>query len=277
MVNMKNYPVEEQNQITKVLIKTDLVDVKISQDNHLSWSMEHHCLMKSSLDQSLLVFDIESKEERHAEFKLNLPDELEEIRIETVSGDISIKEIKTDHFMLSSKSGDVKVKETKGLLWVKTLSGDIDVENCIADELVLNSSSGDIDVEINESKVVSIKSTSGEIEVDLSNAVSCVVNSTSGDIEFDGSAEHLVVKSKSGDVEVNCFEPKEIQIETQSGDVEMSVKACSGLEGVVQTNSGKIELDLEEAVFVSSALTWKDASAKIMLKTESGDISLFEE
>ncbi len=276
-MSVQKYSVEQQSPITKVLVKTDLIDVKISQDENLSWSLEHHCLMKGVQDQNCILFEIASKEQCHAEFVLKLPAELEEIRVETESGDIEIEAIKADYFKLHSKSGDVKAEDAEGLLWVKTFSGDIEVESCVSDQILLNSTSGDIDVKINEAKEISIKSTSGEIEVDIVNAGCCTLGSTSGDIEFAGSADHLRITSKSGDVEADCFMPKAIQIETLSGDVELSVQDCKGLEGVVQSESGKMEVDLEDAVFLNSTLSWKDGGAKVSITTSSGDVSLSEE
>ncbi len=273
----RNYPVVEQKQLKKVLVKTDDVDVTVIKDKSFSFSLNHSCMMKGSMDENRIVFEIESNEQRHAEFELCVPDDFEEIRVETESGDIEVVKVKADVLKLYSKRGDVKIEEAQAVLLVKTQSGDIDADSCEAEQVVLNSTSGDIDVEMNEAREVNIKSTSGEIELELNHAQICVLESVSGDIEFEGSADHLKITSKSGDVEAGCFNPNEIQIETASGDTEVSLKGCSGLEGIVETVSGKAELNLEDVLVSENALYWKDGSAKIIIKTVSGDISLEEE
>ncbi len=273
----QNYPIVKQKQLKKVVVKTDDVDVKLIRDKSLSFSLNHSCMMKGSMDEEKLVFEIESNEQRYAEFELCVPDDLEEIRVETESGDIEVLKVKADVLKLHSKRGDVKLEEACAVLLVKTHSGDIDADSCEAEQIVLSSTSGDIDVEMDEAREVNIRSTSGEIELELNHAQVCMLESVSGDIEFEGSADHLKITSKSGDVEAGCFNLNKLQIETESGDVEVCVKGCSGLEGIVETLSGKAELDLDDVVVSENALFWKDGSAKIMIKTVSGDISLEEE
>lgn len=283
----------EINEIRKVLVKADSVDVEVSgESDEISWNLMdnwakmnvHNYQVIETVSRGRLMLEVLPKEKSHfgimashVHFVLNLVDELEEVRIETGSGDIDVEDVEAEVFKLHARSGDVTVEDIEGDLWIKTQSGDIDVKCSELGQLILNSTSGDIDVSVDEAEEINIKSTSGEIEVETEESESMTLSSTSGDIEVEGAVKHLKVSSSSGDVEISCTNPEAVMIHTASGDVEAKLKGCNGMQGITETGSGDVDIDFEGVSYhTGSGFSWGDGSTQVVIKTGSGDISLSE-
>lgn len=283
----------EDDRIRRITVQSGSMDVKIQGDaDELSWAVVddwskmnvHNYEIFETFSRGRLLLEVKPKENQrfgivtsHVHFVLNLTDELNEVRVETASGDIEVLEAEADHFKLHTRSGDVGVSDCEGSLWIKTQSGDIDIEECETDQIVLSSTSGDIDIKEVKAEELSAKSTSGEIEVELEEAEMVSLTSVSGDIEFEGYAAQLKLSSTSGDIEVNGVCLEAMKIETISGDVEVTFKDCTGLQGIIETCSGDIDIDLDGVSGRSHHFTWGDGSTKVLLKTVSGDISISED
>ena len=144
---------------------------------------------------------------------------LENVNIETKSGDINIKDSinttinttsgdvivgNTDKLEITTTSGDIKTGSVKKSIYAKATSGDFLLGD-INGKLTLNTTSGDIKInKVNLTNNSTIKVTSGDVVIGETN-----------DIYVDA---HVV----SGDVKVNTNNRKsdyELKINTTSGDI----------------------------------------------------------
>lgn len=145
---------------------------------------------------------------------------LEEINIETKSGDIFLRNLSSDNLFIKTASGDLYLYDsTLKNMQIKTLSGDIKAKKLNFFEGEIISMSGDIDFNLqNVSHKALIKSMSGDITINCENKntnVHVSADSVSGDIEVDASwhcrmkeetideQAYLMVKSMSGDINLS--------------------------------------------------------------------------
>lgn len=143
--------------------------------------------------------------------------------VEAISGDISVDELNTKQCELQAKSGDIKAKNSSAkTLLIHTGSGDIEVENCQTDELQTSSTSGDVNAIACKADKMDVVSVSGDVEVEFDKSAQCRVKSTSGDCKVTIKNQvDAVVSSTSGDVSV-CYIGGiglEMALSTTSGDV----------------------------------------------------------
>lgn len=179
--------------------------------------------------------------------RLMLPHHLEQITLQTTSGDIDATGLNQRDMALS------------------TASGDIELTGCMVDAARLGSTSGDIDVSGCTFTEVQLNTTSGDMELN-SSAQRLIANTTSGDLELAGALHQLKINTVSGDVEVEIQE--------------------SGFQGLTaNTVSGDVSVTLPEEIIPSvnasttSGSVWMinndPASAiPVCINTVSGDISV---
>lgn len=143
--------------------------------------------------------------------------------VEAISGDISVDELNTKQCELQAKSGDIKAKNSSAkTLLIQTGSGDVEVENCQADELLTSSTSGDVNETACKADKMDIVSVSGDVEAAFDKSAQCRVKSTSGDCKVTIKNQvDAVVSSTSGDVSVRYIGGigLEMALSTTSGDV----------------------------------------------------------
>jgi DUF4097 and DUF4098 domain-containing protein YvlB len=154
---------------------------------------------------------------------LNNFDDLDAVNISTASGQITIKNVTTNHNVEAS-----------------TMSGDFELDTLhTGEEVTLETSSGEIQLSNGEiAENMTVSSLSGNI--DLSDT------RVSGDSSFDSS---------SGEVRLNYFDAKNISITTLSGDVEglilgdpgnytITADSLSGTINIPPSANGKNAFDL---------------------------------
>ena len=112
--------------------------------------------------------------------------EVDNINIETVSGQIELKKLESDVTKLKTVSGDISVESAKGEIEAKSVSGNIEIEK-IDGNVELTSTSGDI--ESQDFKITGksmIKTTSGNVNMYINKESNCQIKakSTSGNIDF---------------------------------------------------------------------------------------------
>lgn len=129
--------------------------------------------------------------------------DLENVKIETDSGDIDLKDC--NELNIKSKSGDIALGKVKSLS-LKTVSGDINIDK-VESKLKLKTTSGDIKInELSLTKNSSIKATSGDIVIGKVNDIYIDAKTISGDVNIKNNNHksniELKIETKSGDIAV---------------------------------------------------------------------------
>jgi lia operon protein LiaG len=167
-------------------------------------------------------------------------DSIEILKMETISADTNISDLKVDKFSFSAVSGDFKG------------------ESLFASDLRLNSISGDI----------SLKEYKGDINI----------NNVSGDVVLEGGRQNdnIEVVTVSGDVYIEQKDPSNINIRTISGGVEINLSEDAQFYLKATTVSGDIETRFPIKVISSSrrdleGIVGSDEK-EIIVSTTSGHI-----
>jgi hypothetical protein len=256
------------------------LDVFLDTGSTLSFRFKPSRSLFSSSCASLQVSQSEGtvlfEADDNAHLWLEIPEEVEEIRINLLSGDVEVRNLTLKSLQGRTVSGDWEFDDCRiRLLSVDTKSGDIDLDDTECADIELVSYSGDL----------SLQKTSGNLEA----------KTASGDIDLDRHrADRLKAESMSGDLDVYAVSPQ-IELITVSGDIELNSGgraesiSCTATSGdicarigdtdytaVLRTVSGDIsnETDLPEVKRSSKEYVIGDGLASVMLRSTSGDISL---
>lgn len=167
-------------------------------------------------------------------------DSIEVLKADTISSDTSVNNLKVDEFdlgtvsgdfkgeslfasdlRLNSISGDISLKEYKGDIDINNISGDVVLEGGRQnDNIEVVTVSGDVYIEQEDSSNMNIRTISGGVEINLSEDAQFYLKATtvSGDIETRFSIK--IISSGRRDLEgmVGNGE-KEINVGTTSGDI----------------------------------------------------------
>lgn len=178
------------------------------------------------------IFGLKAGKVYSTELKIQIavPEQFEEIKVKSASGDISVDELNAKQCELQAKSGDIKAKDiSAATLLIHTGSGDVEVENCQADEIQASSTSGDVKVTACKADKMDVVSVSGDVEAKFDKSAQCRAKSTSGDCKVTIKNQvDAVVSSTSGDVSVRYIGGVglEMALSSTSGDVFV---ACGGI------------------------------------------------
>lgn len=194
------------------------------------------------------VFSSEWKEiegYKHIMLTITLPDTYkEDIRIDTVSGDLNLLEGEFDEIIYDSVSGDIEIPKMVGrIIQMGTTSGDLDVDDVKVHEFDYESVSGDIDIEVLTVDDFMVDTTSGELEV--------YIKGEGGNLTFDSV-------SGDGDIYLDNVNNRAFEIDLLSGDIERDFN-------VSQVNSD------EEHIFSGQN---GDGRYEINIDSLSGDMNL---
>ncbi len=188
--------------------------------------------------------------------QIAVPEQFEEIRVKSASGDINANGVSCDRFLVEATSGDISVTELNAkqcelqaksgdiqakdisakTLLIHTGSGDVEVENCQADELQASSTSGDVNATACQADKMDIVSVSGDIEATFDKSAQCRAKSTS-----DKSAQ-CRAKSTSGDCKVTIKNQVDAVVSSTSGDVSVRYIGGVGLEMALSSTSGDVSV-----------------------------------
>ncbi len=232
-------------------------------------------------------------------------------QVETVSANMSIKDIAADEFKLNSTSGDISLNAKGKANHINTgsTSGNIEIK-ATAESIDFESTSGTIRY-AGEAQKIDGESTSGDIRCDAS-VKTAEFNTTSGNIIFEGKAETLNFESTSGDVTVNAQSnkikcntvsgsfvlngevneikcdassgdvsidsavcPSKADVETTSGQIILTIHGDKGFTAMHDTTSGKFSCDFAVKTSEHKAV-YGDGSAQFNLSSTSGDIMIKE-
>lgn len=193
------------------------------------------------------------------ELKVEIPDGLSLVNIDTMSGDIECGDIHTASLKLETMSGDIDAaKASCKEIITHTASGDITMADCKSDSAKASTASGDIDV--NGDRITGVR-----------------LDTASGDCNFNGSARRLGANSASGDIDISLTGPTEASISTASGDIEIDLCDSEGYTADVTTVSGTITLgngaesrsDLRNGTY-----TFGNGETRLDISSVSGDIEV---
>jgi DUF4097 and DUF4098 domain-containing protein YvlB len=132
---------------------------------------------------------------------------------------------------------------------INSASGDIDVSQFYCDELNIMSVSADVVIdEINTSSDSNIASASGEIEISDFSTQNLKVASTSGEINIqDTNTEYLDVKTTSGNISLMNIMYDYFDVKTISGSVEMNAKHEPIAKSTIESASGSVKISFRKA------------------------------
>lgn len=193
---------------------------------------------------------------------------LENLSVNTISGDIEVKEIDALKTELESTSGDIEANVNAGELSASTTSGEINLSGELDGELNASSTSGDISLNSVSAKDANISATSGDITLKNSTFESAEADTMSGDVEFDKvtctgdinidttsgeiklefvDAENYTVNSTSGEINAEILKGKIYNVRTVSGriDTPQNVSTSSGYFNA-ETVSGNIDIEIAD-------------------------------
>lgn len=183
------------------------------------------------------------------------------INIERTTMDIYIPEINLEEFKINGVSGDVILEDIEAVeFYLETVSGDIKIQELVAEKIRIGSISGDIIV----------KDYTGNIDA----------GNISGDISLIGGSdnEELDASTVSGDISIEQDAVSDMSIGSTSGDVRIRLPEDSQFYLDISTVSGDIKHDFSIKVSSSGGRDLEgavgDGKERIMINTVSGDVTI---
>jgi DUF4097 and DUF4098 domain-containing protein YvlB len=160
--------------------------------------------------------------------KIYLGDEVEDLEISSVSGDVSMEKISLNEFVLITVSGDTVINDSEiKKAYFKSVSGDFMVKNCIMPKISVKLTSGDFRSSQSSFYIFKGKSVSGDFKIDSleQNFELLELHLVSGDtkLKVEGNESINLQKKILGSVKCN------IPIEYKSGkNRNIVIKSTSG-------------------------------------------------
>lgn len=171
------------------------------------------------------------------------------LRAASVSGDVSVSELKIAETQLTTTSGNIFASTSRGgTVTAATTSGYVSAYDVKAESVSLSSVSGSLSVRNAElTGTLTLHSTSGYVDLDDVAADSIAADTTSGDLELDEvDTQNLTFTSTSGDISGELLHADEFggSIRTTSGDISGIRPNSEGTRTLnIETVSGDIELN----------------------------------
>lgn len=165
-------------------------------------------LSKTGADQTTITLGEESKLDSKQIIEVFVPKTFRDIRIETTSADLDVKDLAVDLMTVASKSGDLRLRRTQFESFeFDTLSGDVSAIEVHGNHLKLNSVSGDVILANFTLERLNLNSTSGDLLIKPNAGAQFVIDakSVTGDIsnqsKYQGdSKQKISANTVSGDI-----------------------------------------------------------------------------
>lgn len=200
------------------------------------------------------------------DLRVEIPAGIPVIRLHTISGDLQIREIRTDELEAQCTSGDLHVEEVDcKKLSCRTQSGDVEISGVALavkenTEMDFHTTSGDIEIRRISAARIRIQTVSGDLSAEHMEAEELKLQTASGEMELENvQCIRGALRSGSGDMDIDNIRGRELCAETGSGEVELRANMES-----LDINTGSGDIDLKAG---------PDAK-RIRLGAGSGDISL---
>jgi DUF4097 and DUF4098 domain-containing protein YvlB len=97
------------------------------------------------------------------------------------SGDVTVSQTKASILTVETKSGDVRLEETSGILNLKTASGDVTLVRCAPRTLSIEAASSDIRADLAEpvDGTINVRTVSGDVLIEIVDGSDCRVSLSS--------------------------------------------------------------------------------------------------
>ena len=205
--------------------------------------------------------------------ELFLPKELaaglKDFRLDCVSADVDIQDLRADHLKIQTVSGDQSVKDISADSGkISSTSGSIELSNLRINRLTLSTVSGEIKSDRLEAEEISADTTSGNVK--FSDAISGQLefDTVTGDVSFLGSFENLNADTTSGSMNITTqLAPNTFRISSVSGDVHLTMPSFEGFNLQHETVSGSFTCEIP-------VTTIKESNPSYKIETTSGDIDI---
>ena len=185
---------------------------------------------------------------------------VQQLRLESASGDLDVSDVALNHLQVKSASGDVHAHRVIAHRFEgSTASGDLHFERCRGD-LNLNTASGSVYAKIHE-------------------AAEAQLRSASGDLNYEGRCPNVYINTASGDGRLDLTGADQITIHSVAGDFDIDVdRAEEGLSAVMKSVSGDLVVRSPEGTFQADrhkdAITLKGGAVRINLKSVTADFKI---
>lgn len=207
---------------------------------------------------------------------------MQEVLINTTSGDIQINVLNAENMSINSTSGDIDAENINSDedFSATAISGDIDIEDIKAKTITLKTNSGDIDVEQTQVEDMNLRTTSGSIESDKFDGEYLSLESNSGSIECNNTGcSYFTASTISGDITLilNNAPSAASSIKTKSGDIELVIPKNQGFDIVASSNSGRLHDEINDTSTSARGefrSSYYGGGSEITVKTNSGDITI---
>ena len=157
----------------------------------------------------------------------SLAKEMDQLKIETDTGDIKMKDVSASQLYLATDTGRMEVEKAaiEGYVEIKTDTGRVELTDFTGGEMELKSDTGRVTL-----KNVILAGHMG-------------IKTSTGDVKFEGcDASTIVVQTSTGDVTGTLLTGKTFDTETSTGKV--SVPKTTGGECRIKTSTGDIEIEV---------------------------------
>ncbi|MEO3945553.1 DUF4097 domain-containing protein [Gorillibacterium sp. CAU 1737] len=186
----------------------------------------------------------------------------ESLSIESVSGEQLLSGLYADEVKVETVSGDIDLEKSTGVLTIKSVSGEQHLAALQGDSLSAETTSGDVELSGSELAKGKVKTVSGEVKL----------KEVTGEFQ---------VKTTSGDVNLGLLAMNPAKVETVSGEIEIRIPKESSFEVQGETVTGSIHVKTENFQFEDSSKgNYKgkagNGDALLKLATVSGDIQVSE-
>lgn len=202
-----------------------------------------------------------------------------QVRINTMSGDIRVSMYQATQMQLQSQSGDIQIQNCTGnVLNCNTTSGDYRISDVTYRENYLDTCSGDIQMERTQCDNLTGRTKSGDVSLRDMRIKVGESSTLSGDVTISRvSSNRFTMKSTSGDVRAEDCSVREFSINSTSGDVTFGrVKSA-----IIHTSSksGDVRATAEVEEFRASSISGDvtltvESDARIHANSVSGDVDL---
>ncbi len=247
--------------ITSIDIRTVSGDIKICPGDKPNLTVE----LKNDLDEPDLLEPLVEGEKGNLSIQ-------EDFSGNHVSGDIYWtvylpKSAELQRIKCNSASGNMSFVGFKAnSIQTKSASGDLVVDSVYAKEFEFSTASGSITVKNSSAEMTSVKSASGDISFGSVQSKELELSTASGSITLkDCSVDSPKISSASGDISISGIRSKELDLSNASGSISVEESKIEE-SGEVSSASGDIDLDFSqlpplgfEASTSSSDLTLKVA------------------
>ena len=173
-------------------------------------------------------------------------DKFDEIKIETISGDIEISDkLAADNFSFHSTSGDICIYNLScETFYADSTSGEIEIGKSEIGSAVVKITSGDF--YLTESEFFSLRCNTVSGHIDLNNTEvkeKTFLSTTSGNITFsDFYSSGISAKTISGSISGSFSKPMNVFAESKSGNISIKTRDPEGPECNLSTTSGNIKI-----------------------------------